>query len=51
MKKLQDKMHEWRAISLKKLIEEVPKKGTAKVTRWPTRLQKKMNAPLAKISL
>ena len=44
MKKLQDKMNEWRNHSFKKLIECVPKKGTAKVTRWPTRLQKKMNA-------
>ena len=44
MRKLQDKMNEWRAISIKKLVEEVPKQGTAKVARWPTRLQKKMNA-------
>ena len=32
------------AISLKKLVEDVPQKGTAKVSRWPTRLQKKLNA-------
>ena len=44
MRKLQDKMNEWRAISIKKLVEEVPKRGTAKVARWPSRLQKKMNA-------
>ena len=36
-------MNEWRSHSLKKLSEVVPAKGTAKVTRWPTRFQRRMN--------
>eukprot|EP00435_Cladocopium_sp_Y103_P034782 s391_g9.t1 len=44
MRKLEDRMNEWRTQSMKRLTEIVPLKGTAKIARWPTRLQKKMNA-------
>ena len=42
-KKLQDKLNEWREFSKGKVLDVVPLKGTAKVTRWPTRLQRKLN--------
>ena len=41
-KKLQDKMNEWRTVAESKLREAIPRRGTAKVVRWPTRLQKKL---------
>eukprot|EP00435_Cladocopium_sp_Y103_P069397 s861_g33.t1 len=43
-RRLQDKLNEWRQVAKKSLLEKVPAKGTAKVTRWPTKLQRRLNA-------
>ena len=42
-KKLQDKLNEWREYSRGKISDVVPVKGTAKIVRWPTRLQRRLN--------
>eukprot|EP00435_Cladocopium_sp_Y103_P026971 s306_g6.t1 len=43
-KRLQDKLNEWRQVANKSLLEKIPAKGTAKVTRWPTKLHRRLNA-------
>ena len=42
-KNLQDKLNWWRNRVVEKLSADAPKKGTAKVVRWPTKLQRKLN--------
>ena len=42
-KRLQEKMNEWRKFTQKVLVEKVPLVGTAKVIRWPTKLQRRLN--------
>ena len=41
-KQLQDKLNEHRVRAENRLLQIVPRHGTAKVVRWPTRLQKKL---------
>ena len=41
-KQLQDKLNEHRSRAEARLLQIVPRHGTAKVVRWPTRLQKKL---------
>ena len=42
-KRLQEKVNEWRKFAQGKLAEKVPLVGTAKVIRWPTKLQRRLS--------